>query len=54
MTSRRWRKAQVERGGYWATWRKEIRSSRPLDQAKALLLATRDRTLYILQKSATP
>lgn len=45
---------RFERGGYWATWRKEIRSSRPLDQAKALLLATRDRTLYILQKSATP
>lgn len=45
---------RFERGGYWATWRKEIRSSRPLDRIKALLLATRDRTLYILQKSATP
>lgn len=45
---------RFERGGYWATWREEIRSSRPLDRIKALLLATRDRTLYILQKSATP
>ena len=45
---------RFERGGYWATWCAEIRSSRPLDRVKALLLATRDRTLYILQKSATP
>ena len=45
---------RFERGGYWATWRAEIRSSRRLDRVKALLLATRDRTLYILQKSATP
>lgn len=45
---------RFERGGYWATWRAEIRSSHRLDRVKALLLATRDRTLYILQKSATP
>lgn len=45
---------RFERGGYWATWCAEIRSSRRLDRVKALLLATRDRTLYILQKSATP
>ena len=44
---------RFERGGYWATWSNEIRSSRTLDRIKALLLATRDRTLYILQKSAT-
>ena len=40
------------RGGYWATWRKEICSPRLLDRIKALLCATRDRTLYILQKPA--
>ena len=43
---------RFEHGGYWATWSAEIRSPRALDRAKALLLATRDRTLYILQKPA--
>lgn len=43
---------RFERGGYWATWSKEIHSPRPLDRIKALLCATRDHTLYILQKPA--
>ena len=43
---------RCHRGGYWATWSAEIRSPRSLDRVKALLLATRDRTLYILQKPA--
>ncbi len=43
---------RFEHGGYWATWSAEIRSPRTLDRVKALLMATRDRTLYILQKPA--
>ena len=39
-------------GGYFATWKNEIRSSRTLDRVKALLGATRDRTLYILRQPA--
>ncbi|NKB65757.1 MAG: methyltransferase domain-containing protein [Candidatus Latescibacteria bacterium] len=39
-------------GGYWSTWKSEIRSSRTFDRIKALLCATRDRTLYILRRPA--
>ncbi|MCY3738326.1 MAG: methyltransferase domain-containing protein [Gemmatimonadaceae bacterium] len=45
---------RFEREGYRATWIREIRSSRALDRVKALLFATRDRTLYILQKTSAP
>lgn len=45
---------RFQRGGYRATWSAEIRSPRLLDRVKALLLATRDRTLYVLQKPARP
>lgn len=36
--------------GYYATWKSELRSPRKIDVLKALLFATRDKTLYILKK----
>ncbi len=36
--------------GYYATWKSELRSPRFIDKLKALLFATRDKTLYVLNK----
>jgi len=36
--------------GYFETWKKEFFSFKPKELAKAMLFATRDKTLYILKK----
>ncbi len=42
---------KTKRSGYFRVWLRELTSGRVIDFAKALLFATRDKTLYILQKS---
>jgi len=37
--------------GYYKTWKSELLSSRLIDKIKALLFATRNKTLYILKKN---
>ena len=41
---------KFSRFGYFKTWKKEFFSFKPKELAKALLFATRDKTLYILKK----
>jgi hypothetical protein len=41
----------MKRSGYFKTWFRELTSGRVIDFAKALLFATRDKTLYLLQKT---
>ncbi|MEI7501902.1 MAG: CoA-binding protein [Paludibacter sp.] len=36
--------------GYFKTWKKELFAFKPMELAKALLFATRDKTLFILKK----
>jgi len=36
--------------GYYSTWKSELQSPRLIDKLKVLLFATRDKTLYILNK----
>ncbi len=38
-------------GGYYKTWIKEIKSPRLYDKIKGIIFATRDKTLYILNKT---
>jgi ubiquinone/menaquinone biosynthesis C-methylase UbiE len=40
-----------QNNGYYKTWLREIKSSRLYDKIKALIFATRDKTLYVLNKT---
>lgn len=40
----------TQRNGYYRTWIKEFKSRRLYDKIKALIFATRDKTLYVLNK----
>ena len=39
-----------KRAGYWRTWLEELVSGSVKQTARALLFATRDRTVYVLEK----
>jgi ubiquinone/menaquinone biosynthesis C-methylase UbiE len=41
----------TQHNGYYKTWLKEIKSSRLYDKIKAIIFATRDKTLYVLNKT---
>lgn len=40
----------TQHNGYYKTWLKEIKSKRLYDKIKAIIFATRDKTLYVLNK----